>query len=392
MIGRVLSLSFLVVGACGGAQPALPAPTLMCDVRLEELDQRSRPVGSELPAGPVASIEIQGARTVPEALVREAIRTPLGQDLDAEQIRSDLRDILALSVFEDVRVHGRREGDRVMLRYEVMERPLVRHVEARGEALPRGVGRLGLLTGEVFVPQRIHRLAGRIAAEYRRDGYRDARVELRAHRDDGVVDLCFLNETGRRWLIERFEFSGNELIADAELRDQLDTQDGEVNHPGGIYREDLLDRGLERVRGLYLARGMVEVVVHVPQVTWSGERASVEIAIAEGAIYRIGNIEFEGSLAESAEHYRGLVGVEPGEVFVRPAVTDGIERIRTWEREQGRETDVTVIETTLDREGSRLHMVIRLAAADATEPPESAPEGPTLFDQEAHIDLPRTEP
>ena len=205
-------------GGCGASAPAARAPTEEpdpCGASLAELHAPVSPGWAELPEEPVAAVRVGGARTVPQRLVRDAIELPLGQPVDPATVREDVRRILGLKVFEDVRVHADSSPEGLTVTYEVVERPLVREVYVAGVAEGVRSRRLEAVAGEVFVPGRLHRLTRKLEAEHHREGYADAKARVTGRRAGSrSVDVCFAVDAGRRWLIASFELTGNERLGE----------------------------------------------------------------------------------------------------------------------------------------------------------------------------------
>ena len=104
-----------LLAGCGAARgPAVQraqAEAFACEGELSDVVLRW-PIASTLPvAGVVSAVEIVGARSVPEALVREAIHVPLGELVDMDVVSGDIGRIFEFEIFEDVRVVAAGEGD-----------------------------------------------------------------------------------------------------------------------------------------------------------------------------------------------------------------------------------------------------------------------------------------
>lgn len=370
-------LSVALSGACGAAAPAVesastePEPAA-CGSSLAALHTPISPGWTEIPEAPVAAIRVDGAQTVPDRLVREAIELPVDEPIDAATVRSDIRRILELAVFADVRVHADTSPRGLTVIYEVVERPLVRevHVSGLGEGVEEH--RLDAVADEVFVPQRLHRLARKLQSDHRREGYADAVARVRGRRvGSRAVDVCFAVDAGRRWLIEDLEFDGNDRLSDDELHALVETFDGRVNDPGGVYREDLLATDLQRITAAYYDRGMVGVRVSEPRTEWKRDGLHVRVPIEEGPVYRLDRVTVTGDLDGPPRAYLQLLALRSGDTFSRERVTEGLERIR--ERDADRGTVEVRPTTDIDGESHTIDLEIEVTLGDA--PPISTDEG-----------------
>jgi outer membrane protein insertion porin family len=369
--------SLVVLCACGStAVEVASAPRLACTGSLVELDGLAPVRWGDVPVGTVSQIRVRGALTVPERLVREAILLEPNAALDAEVMRDDVGRILALAVFEDVRVHAEVVGGGVVVTYELVERPLVRHVYVDGVGEGVRADRVERLAGEVFVPRRLHRLGQRLASEHHQEGYSDAVTRVRGRRvGERYVDVCFAVESGPRWLIESFEFEGNESVDDDVLDELVSTYGGRVNAVGGIYREDLLADDLQRVLAAYYDRGHLAVEIGELEIVREEGRIRIALPIEEGPIYRVGDLGVSGALTAPEADYLRLLGLRSGEIFSRGRVMEGIERIRA--REAPRAVEITpAVDLDRDRRTVDLEVEVRLYEQIEIEIPPAEAEAP----------------
>ncbi|NOY93784.1 MAG: hypothetical protein GXP55_21590 [Deltaproteobacteria bacterium] len=393
-----LACLLALCGACAGVPLRAQQPgSGECTGELSAVAADVTPGWRIPPVGLVSRIEVRGLHTVPEALVREAIHAPVGELVDLVAVRADIRRILALAVFEDVRVYADDGGEDLVLRYQLVERPLIERVRLLSEVADESdLPRLRELEGEVFVPQRLRRLSDRVSTDYRREGYGDASVEVHAARmEDGAVDVCFAIDAGRRWLIDRFAFVGNERLDDHALAERMATFDGRVNVSGGVYRQDFLSDDYLRIRAAYYDAGMIDVKLEQPRTSWSEGKLSVEIPIEEGLVYHFSAVGVRGSATDPEQVYLDLLRVHPGEVFSRTAVTQGLERIRVHEREQGRAQVLITPGVDMDREAGTVALWIEFldpaapAPEPTTEPASAELQDPVeLQDPEVTLELP----
>lgn len=341
-------------------------------------------LGEPAPAGNVVAVEVRGA-SIPEALVRRAIRLETGAPLSEDAIRADVRSLLALQVFEDVRVHvdavdSVEAGVRVT--YELVERPRIASARLVGEGGPAR-HRVEGLRGEVFQPGRLQRLAGKITSDRRREGFAEATARVAAREAEAGVAVCVVVDAGRRWVVDALELEGNAAIDDDALRASMTTLDGRVNVEGGVYREDLLEEDAQRMLALYFDAGHVTAHIGAPVVRGEGDALRVTIPITEGPVYTLRELRVSGDLAGPASAYLDFLGLQTGVRSDRGVIARAIDRLRA--REQGRGRFDVSPTATLDEEGPFVDLEIRVQDLDEPESPERADarperEGPRLMD------------
>lgn len=343
-----------------------------------------------MPEGTVASVHVRGLRTVSEALVREAIGSREGTELDLEWVREDIEAMLALEAFENVYASAvAEETGYVELTYEVVERPLLSGVVVRGSLLPsRNFERPR--AGELFEAAAAHRAAQRLAVHHRTLGYDQAVAFAHAQRDGERVELCLEVQPGRRRRIASFELVGNERVSDAELRELMETHGERLNVVGEVYREGSLADDVQRWTVLYYDRGFLNVRVHDPETEWEGDDFRVVIRIEEGPVFRLGRLEITGDLLADASRYTALLRQASGDVFNRSLLLESIEAIYALEEELGRARDaVDILPTTeLLPEEALVHITLELRAL---ETPTDAPQTDEPQTDEPQTDEPQTE-
>ncbi len=340
-------------------------------------------LGAATPAATVMALRVTGARSVPESLVRDALRLQTGVLLSEPAIRADVRSILQLRVFEDVRVHVDHVDGGVAVTYEVVERPMIASSQLVGEGGASARHRVEGLRGEVFRPGRLHRLSRKITSDRRRDGFAEATTRVSARRGDEGVSVCMVVDAGRRWVIDTIELAGNEAIDDDALLGVMATLDGRVNAEGGIYREDLIEEDLQRMLALYFDAGHVTARIGAPVPRWEDGALRVSIPVTEGPVYTLRELRVSGDLAGPASEYVEFLGLDEGVTFDRSAIASAIERLRERERSRG---NFSVYPTTeLDPEGHFVDVEVQVEDLDAPDPPEPTggdEQSPRLIDRE----------
>ncbi|MBO6936447.1 MAG: hypothetical protein JJ863_15855 [Deltaproteobacteria bacterium] len=387
MPSRLPSLAVLLPALACGTTPAprsaLEAPN-ECAGSLQDVSAREDPsLGEPAPAATVVAVAIRGAASVPETLVREAVRLETGVLLSESALRADVRRILELRVFEDVRVHVHHVTDGVQVTYEVVERPMIASARLVGEGGAAALHRVEGLRGEVFQPGRLHRLSRKIVSDRRRDGFAEVTTRVSARRGEDGVAVCMVVDAGRRWVIDTLEVAGNEAIDDDALLEVMATLEGRVNAEGGIYREDLIEEDLQRMLALYFDAGHVSARIGAPETRWEGDALHVAIPVTEGPVYTLRELRVSGDLAGPANEYVDFLGLEVDVPFDRAAIAGAIERLAERERARG---NFSVYPTTqLDPEGHFVDLEVQVEDLDAPDPPErNRPEGdaPRLIDEE----------
>lgn len=319
---------------------------------LEELDDDL--------TGVVQALSFRGLHWIPEPLVREAVRTPVGEELRRESVVADVRRLYALAVFSDVAVSAETVEGGLRVIFDVTERSLIEGVFFTGLApssrVPR---RLRALVGDVFDPARAWRALELLRASLLTEGYLENRGEVRYHRmETGEVALCFRMTPGSQYRIAQFEIAGNRHIDDETIMAQLRNDEGRVNVVGGIFREDLLESDQERIAALYYDRGFIDVLLDPLTIDISREDASVsiELYITEGAVFTLGEVSVVGALEMGPDEVADVLELREGAIFERSQIARAIQAVRAIARRRGLRSPGVTPTPRIDRPSHRVDL------------------------------------
>ena len=134
-----------------------------------------------------------------------------------------------------------------------------------------------------------------IGAYYRKSGYAQATTDYEIRGKKLFIRI----KEGPRSLLQKITFIGNRTIPDAKLYDYMigATPERLGREPEQFpYTTAQVSAGADRVRGLYLSEGFLNVQVDSSgvQLSRNGTRAEVTVRIVEGQRYTFGEIRFEG--------------------------------------------------------------------------------------------------
>ena len=134
-----------------------------------------------------------------------------------------------------------------------------------------------------------------LGAFYRKNGFAIAQVDYEIR---GAKVALKINE-GPRSLLRAITFTGNKSLSDATLWEYFlgATPERLAKEPEMFpFNAGEVASGADRVRGLYLSEGFLDVVVDAPKIdlTENGTRASVALRIEERQRYVFGDVQFRG--------------------------------------------------------------------------------------------------
>lgn len=357
-LGSLIAVALISVGCL---HPQAPAPS---HARASDPEDAERARTCQAPPGPaprgnlplntaappdgetIASISIEGARTVPKALVGSALTMTPGSRFDSERADADVVRILGLGPFEDVRLLAERKPEGLALHVQLAERPLIRKVFlAKGTSQPEQGEWTPVLPGDLYDPLALERVVRVLERNLVAEGHLDAKAGVRSLRvGDAQVDVCLRIDRGEQWKIERFVFPGASVVRAEELSARI----GTANQPGKPYRAEPLKIDLLRMSALHYERGLLQSKVGAPSLRRLPASHGLEISIPveEGKVFRIGKVRVTGELAGPRASYERELGNLAGKVFVRSQIQQVIERLRMHHRKLARSSESDVVPST----------------------------------------------
>lgn len=231
------SWSLLLAQQPPPAQPQPPAPP----------PQPAQPQ----PAKRVTAIEVRGHKEIPtERILAAVTNTKVGDPVNDDKLRDDIRAIIDLGWFADVTVRLENEDDGVRVLFIVTENPVVSEIIVEGNTVISADDirtALGIPTGEVLNIRRMRDGARAVQKLYEDKGYVLARVQ-----DIGLLPTGETGETGVLRVrivegkVEAVKFEGLQKTKERIVRRFITIK------PGDVFNVNSLNRDLQRLFDLSL--------------------------------------------------------------------------------------------------------------------------------------------
>lgn len=175
-------------------------------------------------------------------------------------------------------------------------------------------------------PAKADDLAFYIGSFYRKAGYSKVTVDYEIR--DGKV-LIKINE-GPHSSLHKLTFTGNHAVDEKTLYDYMigATPENLAREPAKFpYTTAEISAGADRVRGLYLSKGYLNVAIDTSKVQLSrdGTQADVTVAITEGAQFLVGEITFSGETLYPRDQLITALGESPTGPFA-PGIAAVMQR------------------------------------------------------------------
>jgi len=283
----------------------------------------------------VADIRVEGLQRIAAGTVFNYLPVQVG-DTVSDGITADIiRTLYGTGFFSDVTVE--REGG--VLVVAVRERPAVASIDLIGnkslktDVLKAGLADVGLAEGRVFNPSVLDRIEQELQSQYFAAGKYGVDIESTVSplERNRVAVRIEINE-GLTARIKQINIIGNDAFSENELLGQFSlgkTKWHSFYSKNDQYSKQKLAGDLEELRSFYLDRGYINFQITSTQVSISPDKKDmyVTVAIDEGDVYTISDLQLAGEPSVPAEQLFPLIHMRRGEVFSRKAATESAERI-----------------------------------------------------------------
>jgi outer membrane protein insertion porin family len=257
------------------------------------------------------SIAFRGNLRVAETALRGDLNIDAGSALNYRAIQRAIKNLYATQQFEDVQVRCEVADGRAILAFELKERPLLGDVDVRGpDRVSAGTVRdqVDILIGRPIDPAQVARVMARIDSLYESKGYYLAQVRAETTLVAENTKITFVVDEGRRLAVSGVRVDGNQRLDDKDIVGQMATKpEGFFWWKKGEFDDDKYTSDLtEKIPQVYGRHGFIDMQVVRDTLIVDRERgkAMVDIGVAEGPQYRVGEFEVNGARRFSSDEIR----------------------------------------------------------------------------------------
>ncbi len=295
--------------------------------------------------GTVREIEVVGNQRIEQAAILGRISLKVGDPLNPETTREQIRRIYDMGFFEDVQVQTQPVPNGVKMVFVVREKQFIVDIVFDGNShfSDEKLTEIITLRSRVFLDQKEVKVsAEKIREAYREDGFHKASViPIVQALDEARNRITFFIRESKRGKITTIIFDGRTVVRKKDLLEVMANQEWvqilSWITDAGILREEELPNDVERIKEIYSNRGYLDVQVGLPtvEVSEDGESFAVTFRIEEGQPYTIGTVKLEGNTFFEDEELELGSLVTSGEVFQRAKVREEVTRITDLDGERG---------------------------------------------------------
>jgi outer membrane protein insertion porin family len=273
----------------------------------------------------INDVDFVGNQRVDSEALKMQLKYKQGQ-VSAAQISEEVKSLYRTGFFDQVTASVANTAAGAVLRYRLVEKPIIRKVFVKGnqEISEDTLQEALTVSTQRFLDQaQINDMTEKATALYKSKGYHDVSLEHSvAQVGDNQVDLTFAVNEGPRYQISEVKFEGLNEVDEAELVSLMQTRSykwwSSWLFGTGRLNEDMLEADRSQIKQFLLDRGYVDSVVNQPSIVKKDQEFDVVFRIVEGPVYKFGKVSFSGDKLESdleAEPIEEVINAESGEDF-----------------------------------------------------------------------------
>jgi outer membrane protein insertion porin family len=284
----------------------------------------------------IKDIRVEGIQRTEPGTVFSYLPVKVGDKLDDDRATAAVHALFATGFFKDVEL----KAEQGVLVVVVKERPTVASVEIDGvKDFPKpqlldNLKYVGLAEGRIFDKSALEKSENELKRQYIARGKYGVVVKTTVKDlERNRVAVSFNVEEGGPSKIQRINIVGNQAYDEDELFDVI-----KLTTPGWFtwfskndqYSKTKLSADMESLRTFYMNAGYMDFAIESTQVSISPDKKDIFITlnISEGAKYTVSGIKLAGTQAVlTHDEMRKMIGIQPGDVFSRDALTESTRKI-----------------------------------------------------------------
>ncbi len=282
----------------------------------------------------IKAIDVAGNKTISLATILAKIKIRVGQEYLQNVISDDLKRLYNTGYFSDVSVDRKeyKGGFRVII--TLTEKPIVeqltfskiRHFNSRFL-----LNKMKTKEGKFLDKKILKDDIKTIEDLYTKKGLTTVKVDVETFVDEvtNKATLHFVIQEGRRVQIKRINIIGNRAFPDRKIIHAIKTRAHWLFN-SGFLKEDILKEDMDRIKAFYEQQGYLDVKTSYTVEPLAQGSLTVNINIAEGKRYYVGDITIRGNqVLSNPEILSTMDSVKVGNIFSREKLETDIANIRT---------------------------------------------------------------
>jgi outer membrane protein insertion porin family len=292
----------------------------------------------------INALEIEGNRKIETETIEAKIKSRVGTALSQRIVQQDIRSLYGLGYFDDIRVEVEAFEGGVKLVFIIDEKPKIISIDFQGNKELKTEDlreKITISPGAIANYFLIKDNVDGIISHYHSEAFLHVSVipVIREVSEDAVA-VTFQIDEGLEVKIKKITINGNSRVSDKEIKKAIKTREKwffSFITGSGVYKRDVMEADLERIKDLYHSKGFINVKISKPEITPGPERKKLYITlnISEGDQFSVGEVSFSGNFVYGSTELYKHIKTAPGEIFNRTAVRKDIDSLIEIHTEKG---------------------------------------------------------
>ena len=262
-----------------------------------QMDIRSRIA----PEQRIARIEFKGNRKIESSVIKQVLKSTVGDILTEAELSTDIKAIFKLGYFEDVTADVTDIAEGKVISFIVVEKPMITEIRISGNKVLKKdeiEGVMSVRNRQTANPEKLKADTEKIKTLYDSKGFYNAEIryaiEKEGERDVRVVITIVENE---KLFIRNIVFEGNRTFTTKELKNMMTTNEWGIFHfftDSGLLKKDQLKQDVGKIKAFYLNNGFINAQVGEPEISYDRDGITIKIPVSEGKQFRVGKVAITG--------------------------------------------------------------------------------------------------
>ena len=262
-----------------------------------QMDIRSR----ISPEQRIARIEFRGNRKIESSVIKQALKSTVGDLVTEADLSNDIKAIFKLGYFDDVTAEVTDSAEGKVIAFIVVEKPMITEIRINGnKVLKRDEieGVMSVRNRQTVNPEKLKGDMEKIKTLYDGKGFYNAEIryaiEKSGERDVHIVITIIENE---KLFIRNIVFEGNRTFTTKELKNMMTTNEWGIFHfftDSGLLKKDQLKQDVGKIKAFYLNNGFINAQVSDPEISYDRDGITIKIPVSEGRQFRVGKVAITG--------------------------------------------------------------------------------------------------
>ncbi|MBU1853649.1 MAG: outer membrane protein assembly factor BamA [Candidatus Omnitrophica bacterium] len=280
-------------------------------------------------------VDVKNNKTVSSAKILSKLKTKKGELFLDKVINEDVKRLYLMGFFSDVSVTTEEVQDGVGVVFVVTEKPPLTSIKFVGNKV-YNAKRLNTLIksklNEFEDERKLKKDAEAIEDLYKRAGYPWVKVTYRVDVQIDSAIAVFTIEEGAKAVVRKLTVIGNTAFSDKRLLKVIKSRTTGFFR-SGVYKKDVLDDDMERIKHFYKKEGFLDVEVDYEIISHEKKQKKwIELVmrIEEGRKYIAGQVNIVGNTVFSGEELKTILKMKPGDTFTESTLHEDLAGLQEY--------------------------------------------------------------